>query len=75
MKPEGKMWKDLYEFDTPVVCPLTHMKGQLTKQIHINLSKMGEEQPAMSAKAKKLMHRFDPDQVQAKMDVVEAEAS
>lgn len=44
------------------------------KKIHVSLSKNTEEQPELSAKAKKLMHRFNPDQVNEKMDVVEAEA-
>jgi len=61
MNPGEKKWRDLYEFDTPV--------------IHVNLSSFGEEQPELSAKAKKLMHRFNFDQVNEKMDVVEAETS
>ncbi|KAI1386740.1 uncharacterized protein F4822DRAFT_325411 [Hypoxylon trugodes] len=50
-------WRDLYEFDVPV--------------IHINKSSAPEEHPQSASKAIKLMHRFTPDQVQAKMDVVE----
>ncbi|KAE8444256.1 hypothetical protein EG329_000756 [Mollisiaceae sp. DMI_Dod_QoI] len=61
MKFEEKRWRDLYEFDTPV--------------IHISLSKLEEERPELSSKAKKLMHRFNFDQVNEKMDVVEAESS
>ncbi|KAG4425675.1 hypothetical protein IFR04_001137 [Cadophora malorum] len=57
MKPDAKKWRDLYEFDTPVV--------------HISRSKLGEEDPAMSAKAIKLMHRFTADEIKAKMDVAE----
>ncbi|KAN0117416.1 hypothetical protein V8E51_003393 [Hyaloscypha variabilis] len=59
MKPEGKCWRDLYEFDTPV--------------IHINSSKKGEEVPELASKAKKLMHRFSPEEVKAKMDDVESQ--
>lgn len=61
MKPEEKRWRDLYEFDTPV--------------IHVSLSKAREEQPEQSSKAKKLMHRFNFDQVNEKMDLAEAESS
>ncbi|KAI9051051.1 hypothetical protein LZ554_005159 [Drepanopeziza brunnea f. sp. 'monogermtubi'] len=57
MKPEGKRWKDLYEFDTPV--------------IHVSKSEMGEENPENSAKATKLMHRFCAEEVTAKMDAAE----
>ncbi|KAI6713143.1 hypothetical protein JHW43_004315 [Diplocarpon mali] len=57
MRPEGIEWKRLYEFDTPV--------------IHISKSEWGEEDPSNSAKAAKLMHRFQPEDVKAKMDTVE----
>lgn len=57
MKPEETKWRDLYEFDTPV--------------IHINSSKKGEELPELASKVKKLMHRFSPEEVEAKMDAVE----
>ncbi|KAK3330149.1 hypothetical protein B0H66DRAFT_527516 [Apodospora peruviana] len=57
LKPASKGWRDLYEFDVPV--------------IHISKAKQPEEDPKLSTKAVKLMHRFSPDEVQAKMDVVE----
>jgi len=60
MKPEEKRWKDLYEFDTPV--------------IHVSQSKRGEEQPEMSAMTQKLMHRFNEEQVKTVMDKVEFES-
>ncbi|RYP49971.1 hypothetical protein DL768_004406 [Monosporascus sp. mg162] len=50
-------WRDLYEFDVPV--------------IHISKSSAPEEHPQLAPKAVKLMHRFDKDQVMAKMDAVE----
>ncbi|KAI1505256.1 hypothetical protein F5X99DRAFT_405149 [Biscogniauxia marginata] len=50
-------WRDLYEFDVPV--------------IHINKSSAPEEHPQAASKAVKLMHRFTTDQVRAKMDAVE----
>jgi len=40
-------------------------------QIHISKAQDGEEQPAMAHKAVKLMHRFTPAEVNAKMDDVE----
>jgi len=57
MKPESKSWRDMYDFDVPV--------------IHISKSQQPEEDPKLSSKAVKLMHRFTPEQVQAKMDEVE----
>ncbi|KAI0900106.1 hypothetical protein F4806DRAFT_278360 [Annulohypoxylon nitens] len=50
-------WRDLYEFDVPV--------------IHISKSSTPEEHPQSASKAIKLMHRFTTDQVKAKMDLVE----
>ncbi|CZT48300.1 uncharacterized protein RSE6_08977 [Rhynchosporium secalis] len=55
-KPESKKWRDLYEFDTPV--------------IHISKAALGEEDPVDSAKAIKLMHRFTTDEIITKMDAV-----
>ncbi|PBP18667.1 glutaredoxin domain containing protein [Diplocarpon rosae] len=56
MKPEAMQWKGLYEFDAPV--------------IHISKSEAGEEDPAHSARAAKLMHRFNAEDVKAKMDML-----
>ncbi|TVY78264.1 hypothetical protein LSUE1_G003069 [Lachnellula suecica] len=59
MTPGQKGWRDLYEFDTPVVRCLT--------------SKQAEEDPSLSSQAQKLMHRFSAEQVTEKMDVVESQ--
>ncbi|KAK2073535.1 hypothetical protein P8C59_007816 [Phyllachora maydis] len=56
MKPENKGWK-MYEFDVPV--------------IHISKAQAPEEDPVRSSNAAKLMHRFAPEEVHAKMDSVE----
>lgn len=61
MASEGKVWRDLYEFDTPV--------------IHVSSSKRGDELPELASKAHKLMHRFTDDEVKAKMDAAEAESN
>jgi len=59
MNPDQTMWKNLYEFDTPV--------------IHVANAAAPEEDPELSGQAKKLMHRFTAEEVQKKMD--EAESS
>ncbi|KAK5737594.1 hypothetical protein LTR17_006641 [Elasticomyces elasticus] len=59
MNAGNERWKELYEFDTPVV----HIDRTSS------LSK-GET----TAQAKKLMHRFTEAQLQAAMDEVEHEA-
>ncbi|KAL7799143.1 hypothetical protein V8C37DRAFT_398966 [Trichoderma ceciliae] len=59
-KPEFKHWKNLYDFDIPV--------------IHISRAEAGEEDISRTGKAVKLMHRFTTEQVEAKMNQVEAEA-
>ncbi|GJN73000.1 glutaredoxin domain-containing protein [Purpureocillium lilacinum] len=55
--PESKSWRELYDFDIPV--------------IHISRAEAREEQVDAAGKAVKLMHRFTPEQVEAKMDQVE----
>ncbi|KAH8881260.1 hypothetical protein GQ53DRAFT_832601 [Thozetella sp. PMI_491] len=55
--PKAKAWRDLYDFDVPV--------------IHISKAQAPDEEPALCGRAVKLMHRFTPDEVKAKMDVVE----
>ncbi|KAH6845257.1 hypothetical protein B0I37DRAFT_416801 [Chaetomium sp. MPI-CAGE-AT-0009] len=57
VKPEAKAWRDLYDFDVPV--------------IHISKAQSPEEIPKLSSKAVKLMHRFTVEEVMAKMDTVE----
>ncbi|KAK0633480.1 hypothetical protein B0T14DRAFT_420177 [Immersiella caudata] len=57
IKPESKAWRDLYEFDVPV--------------IHISKAQSSPEEPGLAGKAVKLMHRFTTDAVQDKMDAVE----
>ncbi|KAK6221008.1 hypothetical protein LQW54_001580 [Pestalotiopsis sp. IQ-011] len=50
-------WRDLYEFDVPV--------------IHIDKASAPEEQAQSASKAVKLMHRLTVEEVEAKMDQVE----
>ena len=75
---EARSWRDLYEFDTPVVnyiycCDCVSSLTCL--QIHIRSSKEGEEIPDLAGKAIKLMHRFTEDEVKARMDVIEHQES
>ncbi|OBT41666.1 hypothetical protein VE00_07637 [Pseudogymnoascus sp. WSF 3629] len=58
MKPDQTVWRNLYEFDTPV--------------IHVTNASSPEEDPELSGKAKKLMHRFTAEEVQKKMNDAEA---
>ncbi|KFY97606.1 hypothetical protein V500_01984 [Pseudogymnoascus sp. VKM F-4518 (FW-2643)] len=58
MKPDQTVWRNLYEFDTPV--------------IHVSNASSPEEDPELSGKAKKLMHRFSAEEVQKKMNDTEA---
>ncbi|KAI5865199.1 hypothetical protein GGS23DRAFT_413954 [Durotheca rogersii] len=53
----GSAWRDLYDFDVPV--------------IHISKSSAGDENPEFASRAIKLMHRFTTEEVEAKMDLVE----
>ncbi|EFX04024.1 glutaredoxin domain containing protein [Grosmannia clavigera kw1407] len=57
VQPEAKGWRDLYDLDVPV--------------IHINKASAPEEDPKRASKAVKLMHRFSPADVQAKMDLAD----
>ncbi|KAM4059490.1 glutaredoxin-like protein [Hirsutella rhossiliensis] len=56
--PESRPWRELYDFDIPV--------------IHISKAAAKEEDVGMAGKAVKLMHRFTPEQVEAKMDKVQS---
>ncbi|KAF4956761.1 hypothetical protein FGADI_3625 [Fusarium gaditjirri] len=56
-KPESKQWRDIYDFDVPV--------------IHISKASAPEEEPSKVGKAIKLMHRFTAEQVEAQMDKAE----
>ncbi|KAK3652615.1 hypothetical protein LTR56_001980 [Elasticomyces elasticus] len=59
MNAGNERWKDLYEFDTPVV----------------HIDRMGSlPNGETTAQAKKLMHRFTEAQLQAAMDAVAHEA-
>ncbi|ROW14706.1 hypothetical protein VPNG_03811 [Cytospora leucostoma] len=55
--PAAQSWKDLYDFDVPV--------------IHVNKASAPPEDPQLVTQALKLMHRFTPDQVKALMDKAE----
>ncbi|TQS38994.1 hypothetical protein Golomagni_00487 [Golovinomyces magnicellulatus] len=61
MKSESKKWRDLYEFDTPV--------------IHINDSDQTDELPDLSSSAIKLMHRFKVNEVIAEMDRLQTKSN
>ncbi|PHH53329.1 hypothetical protein CFIMG_002009RA [Ceratocystis fimbriata CBS 114723] len=56
-KTEMQMWRDLYDFDVPV--------------IHVAKASDPPESPSRAAKAVKLMHRMTPADVEAKMDAAE----
>ncbi|EQL00601.1 hypothetical protein G6O67_002452 [Ophiocordyceps sinensis] len=57
-RPESRPWRELYDFDIPV--------------IHISKAAAEEEDAGMAGEAVKLMHRFTPEQVEAKMDEVQS---
>ncbi|KAK8193736.1 hypothetical protein HDK77DRAFT_480963 [Phyllosticta capitalensis] len=56
MSAGQQKWKDVYEFDTPVI------------HVEKNPAKEGQE---TTTAARKLMHRFKEDQVEALMDEAE----
>lgn len=78
-KPEFKHWKNLYDFDIPVVSTISflfltvsNVRGLTPgEQIHISKADAPEEDVNKYGKAIKLMHRFTTEQVEAKMDQVE----
>jgi hypothetical protein len=81
MKTDQVGWRNLYEFDTPVVGLILQAKPFFyfyseyirteTIQIHVSKAEQGEEDSAMAGKAVKLMHRFTAEEVHEKMDMVE----
>ncbi|KAK3362144.1 hypothetical protein B0T24DRAFT_684350 [Lasiosphaeria ovina] len=66
IKHDSEAWRNLYEFDVPVDLMLNKHW-----QIHISKAQNPDEDPKLSSKAVKLMHRFSQDEVTAKMDTVE----
>ncbi|KAI9839873.1 MAG: hypothetical protein M1819_000065 [Sarea resinae] len=54
MKPTEKRWRDLYEFDTPV--------------IHVQKASLPEQGPEVVSKTLKLMHHFTEQEVERLMD-------
>lgn len=69
MKPDQTVWRNLYEFDTPVVSISSLIKAMADfSQIHVSNASSPEEDPELSGKAKKLMHRFSAEEVQKKMN-------
>lgn len=72
---KGSKWRDLYDFDVPVVSLdqfyKIHCEMLITRQIHIAKSEAPAEDVNKASKAVKLMHRFTPQQVMEKMDQVE----
>lgn len=72
MKSDQTIWRNLYEFDTPVVRITKSGKRKANNgQIHVSNAGSPEEDPELSGKAKKLMHRFNTDDVQKKMNDAE----
>ncbi|VUC34478.1 unnamed protein product [Clonostachys rosea] len=72
---KGSKWRDLYDFDVPVKMNWFVENDLLkisTSQIHISKSSAPSEDVTTASKAVKLMHRFTPEQVQAKMDEVDS---
>ncbi|KAL2043287.1 hypothetical protein N7G274_003593 [Stereocaulon virgatum] len=57
MAPEQEQWKNAYEFDVPVV--------------HIQRVFHTYSKPDIATEARKLMHRFDEDQVEKFIDEAE----
>ena len=51
-------WKDLYEFDTPV--------------LHVQRVSYTYSKPDIVSEAKKLMHRFSPEQIEKLVDEAES---
>ncbi|CAI6098179.1 unnamed protein product [Clonostachys chloroleuca] len=79
---KGSKWRDLYDFDVPVVSFMVlyfksnwlaaNGSNSMISQIHISKSSSPSEDVTTASKAVKLMHRFTPEQVQTKMDEVES---
>lgn len=75
MEPGQEKWKDVYEFDTPVVgrlrctrsTPYSILQQALNHQIHVDKT----DSTATTTSARKLMHRFREGEVTKLIDEVE----
>ncbi len=59
---------------SPLACPTVSLRPPNTQnpdKIHISKAQSPEEDPKLSSKASRLMHRLTVDEVMAKMDAVE----
>lgn len=70
MAIDQKIWRDAYEFDTPVVGERDDcIKASLTRvQVHVDKTKEGNMRFTTSKQALKLMHRFKEDEIEKLMD-------
>lgn len=88
MLPGQNGYKDLYEFDTPVVghfyfflglshalCQFTDsLMQELPLQLHVQRVFHTYSKPNIATEARKLMHRFTEDQVELLIDEAEGHA-
>lgn len=75
MAPQKEHWKNLYEFDTPVVRfarpnPFRLISGLMVGQVHFDATEEHNPKFETTAAARKLMHRFSESEVEMAMDEV-----
>ena len=72
MAPGQTKWKNLYEFDTPVVSLLICLYYSLSntdlKQVHVDKVRENSQHFETTHQAGKLMHRFTEKQLEKLMD-------
>jgi hypothetical protein len=74
MAPGQTKWKNLYEFDTPVVSAyhkkqwMIDQKGLTVLQVHVDKVRENSQNFETTHKSGKLMHRFTEQQLEKLMD-------
>jgi hypothetical protein len=72
MAPGQTKWKNLYEFDTPVVSAIASneddRKGLIRVQVHVDKVRENSQNFETTHKSGKLMHRFTEQQLEKLMD-------
>lgn len=73
MSPAHDKWKNVYEFDTPVVSLDFHISNRFSiaenpTKVHVDKTKENNSDFSTTTQARKLMHRFKEAEIEKLMD-------
>ena len=76
MASDQRQWKMLYEFDAPVVGSTPHEESATESNLKLHVQRIVHttSEPQIVPQARKLMHRFDENQVEKLINEVEQDS-